>query len=190
MERYTEYSQMPGGGNRIDPGYGPTTGAGHPIHYSTARQGFGWVAFATIVFMTVGVLNLIDGIVALLRASYLENALPIGDIATWAWVILALGVLQVIVAASIMSGRTWAKWAGIILCAFNLIAQMLYVRTYPVWSLLIIALDVVVIYGLAVYGGRRSEAGTYDVELTASAPAARAPQPAPVQPVPQQPVRQ
>jgi len=183
MERYTEYSQMPGSGNRIDPGYGPTTGSGHQLQVSHVREGYGWISFATVVFMVVGVLNVIDGIVALLRANYFDNTLPMGDIKQWAWAILILGVLQMIVASSILSGRQWARWTGIFLCSANLIAQMLYVRTYPVWSLLIIALDVLVIYGLAVYGGRPAAEAEYmaGVELTATAAQAPMSQPAPQQ---------
>lgn len=185
MTQYTEFSQMPGAGNRIDPGYGPNTGAGRPVHYaSMGRQGFGWITFAAIVFLTVGMLNVLDGIVALLRSSYLSNDLPIGDIKAWGWGILILGAVQMILSGAILRGRRWSVFVGIMLSVINLIGQMLFVRTYPVWSLLVIALDVLVIYALAVYGGRGSDASieaaaAYDVELTAGAAATREPQRAP-----------
>jgi hypothetical protein len=117
--------------------------------------GAGWLVFAGIILATAGVFNIIDGIVALSKSSfYVRNATYVfSDLNTWGWIILILGIIQVIAAFGIYSGATWARWFGIGICALNAIGQLLFLPAYPWWSISMFALDILVIYGLAAYGG-------------------------------------
>ena len=122
------------------------------------RDGTGWRVFAATMIMLVGIFNFIDGIVAILRPKYLYvstgtgHQLVFGTIKPWGWAILILGVIQVLVALAIYSRQSWAAVVGIIVAVLNGIGQLLYIETNPWWSIVAIALDVMVIYALAMYG--------------------------------------
>ena len=67
---------------------------------------------------------------------------------------LCLGALQMLVAFGIWSGNQLARWTGIVVVSLNAIAQLLFIPAYPFWSLSIFTLDLLVLYALAVHGGR------------------------------------
>jgi hypothetical protein len=115
-------------------------------------RGTGWRTFAGVMFTLVGVFNFIDGIVAIANAHYLNSNLVFGDLKSWGWTILILGALQFLLGLAIIAGQTWAAYVGIVLAALDAIGQLLFLRSYPVWSIIIIAVDVFIIYALAVYG--------------------------------------
>jgi hypothetical protein len=125
-------------------------------------EGSGWVLFAGIMIMMVGVLNIIWGIAAIDKSSFfVANAkYVISDLKTWGWIILIIGGLQLAAAFSIWAGGGYGRWFGIATATVNAIAALLSIPAYPFWSLAIFAIDVLVIYGLAAYGGdRRITAG-------------------------------
>jgi hypothetical protein len=72
---------------------------------------------------------------------------------TWGWVMLIVGALQIAAAFSIWNGGTFGRWFGITCAGLNAIAALLSIPAYPFWSLSVFALDVLIIYGLAAYGG-------------------------------------
>ena len=123
-------------------------------------RGYGWVVFAGIMIMIAGILNFIYGIAAVSNSHfYVANAhYVISDLNTWGWVIMLLGVLQFCVAFGIWLQAAWARWTGIVVAGLNAIAQLIFLPSYPFLSLTIFALDLLVIYGLAAYGGRPREA--------------------------------
>ena len=105
------------------------------------------------------ILNAIWGIAAIDKASFFieDERFIISDLSTWGWIILLIGVLQLIAAFSIWSGGTYGRWIGIISASFGAIGALLSIPGYPFWSLCVFILDVLVIYGLAVYGGHRPD---------------------------------
>ena len=126
-----------------------------------AREGSGLVIFASILLLVLGLLNLIDGIVAIAKSHFfVGNAhYVIGDLRAWGWTVLILGALQLLVAAGVVTGNQVARWTAVVLIGLNAIAQMMFLPHYPFWSLLIIALDVVALWGLCAYGSRENIAG-------------------------------
>jgi hypothetical protein len=120
-------------------------------------EGSGWVLFAGIMIMMVGVLNIIWGIAAIDRSSFFvqDTQYIFSDLRTWGWIILVLGGLQFAAAFSIWAGGSIGRWFGIAAATVNAIAALLSIPAYPFWSLAIFAIDVLVIYGLAAYGGDR-----------------------------------
>jgi hypothetical protein len=118
-------------------------------------RGYGWIAFAAVLLALAGVFNVIDGLAALLKDDYVLDDLLFGSLEAWGWFFMIWGVIQVIAAFALLSGVTWAALVGITTAFFNAIAQLAWLRHFPVWSVIIIAIDVLVIYGLTVYGGRR-----------------------------------
>jgi hypothetical protein len=125
--------------------------------YSAAdERGAGWLVFAATVLGIAGIFNVIDGIMALSKSSfYVAGARYIfSDLRTWGWIVLILGILQILAAFAILGRAQWARWFGIVIAALGAIGQFGFMQAYPFWSITIIAICIFVIYGLAAYGGR------------------------------------
>ena len=122
------------------------------------EQGSGWVLFAGIMIVTVGVLNLIYGIAAIGDSTFFVAGQKyiLSGLNTWGWVMLILGVGQILAAFSIWAGNRFGRWFGITCAVLNAIAALLAIPAYPFWSLVVIAIDILVIYGLAAYGGDKA----------------------------------
>ena len=132
-------------------------GAGNYPAYEDER-GDGWIAFAGIMLMIIGITNIIGGIAAIDDANfYVGNAeFQFGDLNTWGWVILLTGVVQVLAALGVWARNQFARWLGVGFASINMLAQLLMIAAFPLWSLAIYSVDLLVIYGLVVYGGRLS----------------------------------
>jgi hypothetical protein len=111
----------------------------------------GWWVFAGILLLIAGVLNIIYGIAAIGNSKFFtENVTYIvSSLHTWGWVTLILGVLELIAAFSLFSGGEFGRWFGIFIASLNAIAALLAIPAYPLWSLAIFALSIIVVYKLA-----------------------------------------
>ena len=121
-------------------------------------RGIGFVFFAGILLLIVGCFNLIDGIAAVARSHvFLGNAHYVfGDLRAWGWVALILGAFQLVAGAGVMTGNQLARWFAVAVVGLNAIGQLFFIPSYPFWSLTIIAVDVVALYGLCAYGSREN----------------------------------
>jgi hypothetical protein len=119
-------------------------------------KGGGWLLFAGIMLVLVGILNVIYGIAAIDNSQFFvaDAEYILEDLNTWGWVTLCLGVLQVVAAYSIWQGGKFGKWFGIAAATLSAIGALLALPAYPFWSLAIFAIDILIIYGLATYGGK------------------------------------
>jgi hypothetical protein len=120
------------------------------------EPGGGWILFAGIMLMLVGVLNVIWGIAAIGDSSFFVNDQKyiLSNLNTWGWVTLILGAVQIIAAYSIWAGNQFGRWFGIATAGLSSIAALLSIPAYPFCSLAIFAVDILIIYGLAAYGGQ------------------------------------
>ena len=120
-------------------------------------EGSGWVLFAGIMIAMLAVLNIFWGIAAIDKSQFFvaNTEYIVSDLKTWGWVVLIIGAVQLIAAFSIFRGGSFGRWFGIAVASVNAIVALLSLPAYPFWSLAIFALDVLVIYGLATYGGSR-----------------------------------
>jgi hypothetical protein len=120
-------------------------------------KGVGWVTFAVVLLGLAGIWNVVDGILAISKSHvYTANASYVfSDLKTWGWIVLILGILEGLAALAILSGSEWARWFGIGVAGINAIGQLSFVPVYPFWGLMMFAVDILIIYALAVYGGRR-----------------------------------
>ena len=118
-------------------------------------EGRGLIIFASVLLVVLGGLNLIDGIAAVSRSHvFVLNAhYVVGDLRAWGWVALILGALQVLAAAGVLAGNQVARWFAVAVVGLNALGQMFFIPSYPFWSLVIIAIDVVALWALCVYGG-------------------------------------
>jgi hypothetical protein len=122
-----------------------------------APKGLGWVAFAAMMLGFAGVVAVFDGILALssskvftAHASYVFS-----DLHTWGWIIMILGVLSVIAAFSLLLGSELGRWFGVAVAALNAFGQLMFVHANPWWAMAMFAIDILIIWALAVYGGSR-----------------------------------
>ncbi len=131
-----------------------------PARSAGGRHGEGYwmIIFAGVLLAVVGFFNLIDGIAAIANSHiFIANAhYVIGDLRAWGWVTLIFGAVLVLAALGVMAGNQVARWFAVAMIALNAIAQMFVIPAYPFWSLTIIAVDVVALWGLCAYGSREN----------------------------------
>lgn len=120
------------------------------------KQASGWAIFAGIVLFIVGSLDVIYGLAAILNDEIIantQNGVLIADFTTWGWVTLLIGSFLILAALGLWAAQTWARWVAIILATINAIAMTGLITVFPLWSILIITLNVLVIYNLTVKHG-------------------------------------
>ena len=116
----------------------------------------GWVGFAGIMLIMLGVFQAIEGFVAIFDDGYYlvrPNGLVINvDYTAWGWTHLIIGLIAVAVGLGLMTGNMAARIVGVIIAVISATVNLLFIGAYPVWSTIIIAVDVIVIYAIVVHG--------------------------------------
>ena len=122
-----------------------------------ASKGFwsGWVAFAGLLLMILGGLGFFQGLIAVIRDQYYlvgDNGALVLDVSQWGWVMMIWGVILALVGYGLVSGASWARWTAILVVGLNFIAQLGYDGSsgYTLWSLTVIALNIIVLWALIV----------------------------------------
>lgn len=121
--------------------------AARPQRYRTS----GWLTFAGTLALVVGAFNVIDGLVGLFNDDYYlvtDNKIMVFDYTAWGWFWLVLGAIQLVVGAGILAGRMWARVTGVIFAVLAALGHIAFLRAFPLWSVLVIALCVLLIYAL------------------------------------------
>jgi hypothetical protein len=113
----------------------------------------GWIGFAAIMMLIVGSLTFIEGLIAIIRDEYYVvtgDAVLLFDLTTWGWIMLFWGVLLFLAGGGLYAGAGWARWFAVVLASLNVLGQLGFVGNaqYPLWTLTVLALNVVVIYAL------------------------------------------
>ena len=134
-----------------------------------ARPVDGWLVFAAVIMFIVGFHNLIYGLATLSEYSVVMANLDVNGVDTgliyadrpfWGWLWIAVGVLQLVISYGIVTGNQMARWGGIALATINAIGQLAFLAAFPVWSVIIIAIDLLVIWALATYDSRVGARGS------------------------------
>lgn len=120
------------------------------------EKGRGWVGFAGVILALVGTFNIVGGLAAIDKNPvYLEDSVLFSNLEAWGWFFLIWGIIQVLAGFAILRGAPWGALVGIVTAFVNALAQLAWLNTNPTASFIIIIVDVLVIYGLVAYGGRR-----------------------------------
>jgi hypothetical protein len=121
-------------------------------------HGYGLVLFASVLLVMVGFFNLIYGIAAIANSHvFTAHAHYVfANLRTWGWITLVIGGLQVLAAGGVLAGNQLARWFAVFVVGLSAIDQMFFIPAYPFWSLMIIAVDVVALYGLCAYASREN----------------------------------
>lgn len=117
------------------------------------EKGQGWLTFSAVMLVLAGIGNFVWGITAIARDELLINKLLFANLTFWGIVFMIVGALLVAAGVAVLNKAEWAVMTGIIFCSLSIIFYFFVIWAYPVWSVLVIALDVLIIYALANYGG-------------------------------------
>jgi hypothetical protein len=120
----------------------------------------GWAAFAGVFLIIAGVLQAFEGFVALLRPTYYlvtEKGLAVLNFTAWGWIHLTLGVIVLSAGFAILSGHVWGRVVGVIAAGLSLMANLMFIETYPLWSIIIMIVDALIIYALVVHGSELAD---------------------------------
>ena len=116
----------------------------------------GWVVFASVMMVLLGSFQAIEGFVAIFDDGYYrvtESGLVVNvDYTAWGWTHLLLGALIIISGLGVLAGNLAARTFAVILAGLSAVANLLFIEAYPVWSVIVITVDVLVIYALTVHG--------------------------------------
>ncbi|HSJ20233.1 MAG TPA: hypothetical protein VK964_06640 [Nocardioidaceae bacterium] len=138
-------------------GQEPISPAAHRREMPSEPTGWvGWVVFASMMMILVGSFQAIVGLTALFKDEYYlvtAGGLLVNiDFTTWGWTHLALGLVAVAAGIGLLAGQTWARVVGIAFAMVSAVINMAFIAAYPLWSIIVITLDVFIIYAIAVHG--------------------------------------
>jgi|SRR5215211_2914563 len=144
----SDTQQRPPGRGRQS--YPDATGHTEPTRWA------GFVVFAGIMLGILGGFQIIQGLVALFNDEYYlvtRNGLVVTlDFTTWGWIHIIVGLVAAAAGLGVLLGKTWARVLGIIIAVISALVNIAFLSAYPAWSSIMIALDVLAIYALAVHG--------------------------------------
>jgi hypothetical protein len=118
-----------------------------------------------VMLILVGIFHVVQGLVALVNDDYYlvtKNGLMVNlDFTTWGWVHVALGIVAGLTGVGLLAGNSAARVAGVIFAVLSALVNLVFIAAYPAWSVIIIALDVIVIYAITVHGRELQQSNPY-----------------------------
>jgi hypothetical protein len=116
----------------------------------------GWIAFASMMMVLLGSFHAIMGLVALFKNEVFfvgESGLIVNvDYTAWGWVHLLGGILVVAAGLGVLTGKVWARTVGVLLAMVSALVNIAFLPAYPIWSTIMIAVCILVIWALTVHG--------------------------------------
>jgi hypothetical protein len=115
----------------------------------------GWALFAAIMLMIAGFFQIIAGIAAIAEDDFFvttQKWVFEFDVTTWGWIHVVLGILLLCVGAGILTGNVLARTVAVIIAGVSAIGNFAYLPYYPVWAIIVIAIDIAIIWALTAHG--------------------------------------
>ena len=115
----------------------------------------GYASFAGVVLVLVGIFQALAGVAALVKDQYFvvtQDYVFKFNVTTWGWIHLVIGLIVLAAGIGVFSGAVWARTIGVFVAVVNAAAHFMFMPYQPVWSMLVIALDVAIIWALTVHG--------------------------------------
>jgi len=116
----------------------------------------GWIIFAGTMLVILGIFHAIQGLVALFQDEYYQvgkNGLTLHvDYTAWGWVHIVLGVVMAGAGAGLLAGQMWARVVGVVVALVSSVVNIAFLAAYPLWSMIMIAIDILVIWAITVHG--------------------------------------
>lgn len=124
---------------------------------SEATGWVGWIVFAGTLLLLDGIFQFIMGLVSAFNHQWYaivgSSHMLVWNYATWGWIQMLVGVALAAVGLSLFSGSMFGRVLAVIIAGLSAIANLAFISVYPVWSIIVIAVDVLVMYALIVHGG-------------------------------------
>jgi hypothetical protein len=134
----------------------PVTPAPGSPDYAPPSAWVGWTAFAGVLMVMIGTFHVFQGLVALFKDEYYlvgnEGLMVTVDYTGWGWTHIIAGLVVALAGFGVFAGKMWARVIGVILAVVSALVNVAFLSAYPIWSVMMIALDVVVILALTVHG--------------------------------------
>jgi hypothetical protein len=132
------------------------TGSTTAATYETERSGWtGWIAFAGVIMIISGGLNALYGLIGVVNDEWVvwtnRSSLYL-DISQWGVVHLVVGLVMLLAGIGVFSGNILARTVGVIAASVSLIANFFFIPAYPLWALIVITIDLLVIWALTAHG--------------------------------------
>jgi hypothetical protein len=133
------------------------TAASFPQERAQTQTGWvGWVVFAGMMLVMVGIFHIIEGLVAVFRDEvYLvrPNGLLVNiDFTGWGWAHMIGGALLILVGACLLAGQMWARVVAVIVAGVSALINIAFLPAYPILSVLMVSIDILVIWAVTVHG--------------------------------------
>jgi hypothetical protein len=139
--------------------------SGPPMDDYTARQTgwVGWVVFAAALLILLGCFHVIQGIAALAKDEIFvvrSDGLIVNiDYTAWGWAHIIGGAIAVLVGACLLAGQMWARIIAVLVAMLSAVANAVFLPAYPLWSALMIVIDLLVIWAVTVHGSELKRPG-------------------------------
>ena len=125
-----------------------------PLSKGKAAWSVGLTALAGMLLLLAGAFGFFQGLAAVVKGDFFvataHNTYSL-NVSVWGWIHLVIGIVAIATGFALLAGRTWARIVGIILAFFSAASNFMFIPYYPIWAILIIALDVAVIWALTNY---------------------------------------
>jgi len=122
----------------------------------------GWLVFAGVMAVMVGAFQVVQGLVALFDDGFYavrSNGLVVHvNYNAWGWTHLIIGALLILTGIGLMAGNMAARILGVAIAGLSALVNLAFIAAYPIWSTIVITLDVIVIYAIIVHGGEAKHA--------------------------------
>ena len=115
----------------------------------------GWITFAAVMLAISGGLNFFYGLIAAINDEWVvfgNRADVYLDVSAWGWIHMILGAVVFAAGLALLSGNILARTVGVIAATFSIVANFMWLPVYPVWSIIVITMDVLIIWALTVHG--------------------------------------
>ena len=137
-------------------GYVPRQASGYDdrpglVESNASGAVIGWTVFAAVMLMISGIGNLLEGIAQIVNGSYFVTASNYTynlSVHSWGWIHLIAGIVVFLAGAALLADKTWARAVGVAFASLSLFMNLVYLPFFPVWSIVVIALDAFVIWAL------------------------------------------
>ncbi len=139
-------------------GYPASEQYGYPAETTTSAGSVAGMVLAGVLMMVGGALGFLNGLAVIIHKAFFvtpNSSYPYHwNITSWGWTELILGAVVFVAGICVLTGMVWARVVGVILAVLSAVASFLFIPYYPVWSIILVAIDVYIIWAL-VTGGRR-----------------------------------
>lgn len=120
----------------------------------------GWVYFAGAMMLLLGGLQALSGLVGIFKDTFYvvgQSALVAFSYTTWGWINLIVGILIFLAGLAVMNGSAWGRVIGVFLAVLSAVANVAFLPSYPIWSVIALLVDLMVIFALTVHGAEVRE---------------------------------